>query len=59
MTLTLFYSHKDLKLLFKIVNDELLMLTKQKLNNQQKHAARIICKEDRLSHAKTLMLYIS
>ena len=25
------------------------------LNNQQKHAARIICNEDRLTHAKPLM----
>ena len=27
----------------------------KKLNNQQKHAARIICNEDRLTHAKPLM----
>ena len=27
----------------------------KKLSNQQKHAARIICNEDRLSHAKPLM----
>ena len=26
-----------------------------KLNNQQKHAARIICNEDRLTYAKPLL----